>query len=286
MMANILVTSASTGIGRATVSHLVGNGHTVFAGVRKQTDADSLTNDLGSGVVPVLVDVTDPAQVAGLGLKMADRLAGDGLHGLVNNAGIAVGGPLEHLPIEVLRRQLEVNVVAQVAVTQALMPAIRRATGRIVFIGSLAGRLGAPMLGAYSASKHALEGLTESLRAELAPWGIRVVLVEPGSIKTEIWAKGHDQVNELEKQFDPAVVSQYRAHIDMAGRLIDHQDKIGIPAIKVARVVERALFTKRPSSRYQVGLDSKAVSIMSRLLPDEAKAAAAGLIGGTRLPKA
>jgi len=284
-MANVMVTGASTGIGRATAAHLVARGHQVFAGVRKPADADALTGDLGDRLVPLLLDVTDADQVAAAAREVELR-APEGLHGLVNNAGIAVGGPLEHLPIDEVRRQLEVNVVAQVAVTQALLPAIRRTTGRIVFIGSLSGRVGMPMIGPYAASKHALEGLTESWRAELAPWGIRVALIEPGSIKTEIWAKGKDQADEMAEQLPPEAVARYSDHIAMVRSMVEAQDKAGIPPAKVARTVERALFSARWRPRYQVGLDSRGAAIISRVLPDRAKAATLGLAGGARLPKA
>lgn len=135
-MASIVVTGASTGIGRATVEHLARLGHTVFAGVRNPSDADSLT-ELGSSVFPITLDVTDPDLVATSAATVAEHVGNNGVHGLVNNAGIAVGGPLEHLPIDDVRRQLEVNVVAQVAVTQAMLPLVRQASGRVVFIGSL-----------------------------------------------------------------------------------------------------------------------------------------------------
>jgi NAD(P)-dependent dehydrogenase (short-subunit alcohol dehydrogenase family) len=284
-MANVVVTGASTGIGRATAAHLVSRGHQVFAGVRSPEDAESLASEVGAGLVPLLVDVTDGDQVSAAAREVDER-APEGLHGLVNNAGIAVGGPLEHLPIEDVRRQLEVNVVAQVAVTQAFLPAIRRTTGRIAFVGSLSGRVGLPMIGPYAASKHALEGLTESWRAELAPWGIRVALIEPGSIKTEIWSKSRDQADELAARLAPEVLDQYQAHVAMVRSVVEAQDKIGIPAVKVARTVERALFSSRWRPRYQVGLDSRATAVVSRVLPDRAKAATIGLASGARLPRA
>jgi NAD(P)-dependent dehydrogenase (short-subunit alcohol dehydrogenase family) len=208
-----------------------------------------------------------------------------GLHGLVNNAGVAIGGPLEHLAIEDLRRQLDVNVVAHVAVTQAVLPLIRRATGRLVFIGSLSGRVGLPMIGAYAAAKFALEGLTESWRAELSPWGIKVILIEPGSIKTEIWGKARDDAREVERRFPPHVLEQYRAHIDMARTVVERQDKAAISPSKVARTVEAALFDSRPRTRYLVGMDARSVAAMSRFLPDGLKASLIGLASGTRLPR-
>lgn len=285
-MASVVVTGASTGIGRATVAHLAGMGHTVFAGVRQESDAESLSAELGSSVVPVLLDVTDPDHVAAAASTVAEHVGAAGLDGLVNNAGIAVGGPLEHIAIDDVRRQLDVNVVAQVAVTQAMLPLIRKATGRIVFIGSLSGRVGLPMTGPYAASKFALEGLTESWRAELAPWGIEVVLIEPGSIKTEIWTKAREDADVLEQQFPPEVVDQYRPHIDMARTAIERQDRVAIPPSKVAKTVEAALFGARPRARYLVGVDAKVAGAISRVLPDGLKSSVIGLAGGTRLPRA
>jgi len=285
-MANILVTGASTGIGLACVELLAQQGHTVFAGVRKQTDADSLSARLSKNVVPVIVDVTSADQMVAAAAIIEEHVRGTGPHGLVNNAGIAVGGPLEHLPLDRLRDQLEVNVVGQVAMTQAMLPLVRRANGRIIFVGSVNGRIGTPMMGAYVASKFALEGLTESLRLELAPWGIKVVLIEPGSVKTEIWDKGRSQADELEQELSAEVVQQYAAHITMVRRLIERQDRTAVQPLKVAKAVEKALFAPRPMSRYLVGIEAKAGGLMARILPDQAKAAVLDRALGTKLPKA
>src|SRR5262245_27461228 len=169
-MKTILVSGASKGIGEACALQLAGQGHLVFAGVRKQQDADRLQSRGGERIVPLTLDVTSETDIRAAAVEMENRLEGRGLAGVVNNAGIAIACPLEFLPIAELRRQLEVNVVGQLAVTQAMLPLLRRATGRIVNIGSIAGRSALPMTGAYSASKYALEALTDSLRVELLRW--------------------------------------------------------------------------------------------------------------------
>jgi len=185
-MLSALVSGASTGIGEACALHLDRLGWRVFAGVRRQADGERLQAQSSARLTPVSLDITDEAEVAAAAKAVAEALDGGGLSGLVNNAGIGLGGPVEYLPLDHWRRQLEVNVLGQLAVTQALMPLIRNATGRIVFIGSISGRVATPMLAPYSASKHALEAICESMRHELRPFGIRTVLVEPGAIKTPI----------------------------------------------------------------------------------------------------
>ena len=284
-MANVLVTGASTGIGLATVERLARDGHKVFAGVRKQVDADSLSK-LGANVVPVLVDVTDASQVTAAAAIVEEHVRGTGLHGLVNNAGIATGGPLEHLPLERLREQLEVNLVGQLAITQAMLPLVRRANGRLVFVGSASGRVGTPMLGAYVTSKFALEGLTETLRMELVPWDIKVVLIEPGPVKTPIWEKAKSQADELEAEFPAEVTEQYAAHIAAVRRLIKRQELFAVRPKKIAKAIEKGLFAPRPHTRYLVGLDAKGAGLMTRLLPDRLRLAVLDRALRTKLHKA
>jgi NAD(P)-dependent dehydrogenase (short-subunit alcohol dehydrogenase family) len=192
----VLVTGASSGIGEASAVRLARAGWRVLAGVRKAGDAPAGTEE-------VLLDITNGGQVG----AVADGV--EELHGLVNNAGIALAAPLEFLPLDELRRQLEINVTGQVAVTQALLPALRRARGRIVFMGSIAGRSSLPFLAPYAASKHALEAVADALRIELGPWGIGVTIVEPGTIKTPIWARSAAVADELVARF-PVTVAQVR----------------------------------------------------------------------------
>lgn len=285
-MANIMVTGASTGIGLATVERLAAQGHQVFAGVRKQADADALKQRVPGRLVPVIVDVTDQSQVTAAAAIVEEHVRGTGLHGLVNNAGIATGGPLEHLSLERLREQLEVNVVGQLAISQAMLPLIRRANGRLVFVGSASGRVASPMLGAYVTSKFALEGLTETLRMELRPWDLKVVLIEPGPVKTPIWDKANNQADELEAEFPDEVKEQYAVHIGAVRRLIKRQERFAVKPKKVAKAIEKGLFAPNPHSRYLVGMDAKGAGAMARLLPDRAREAILDRATQTHLHKA
>jgi len=195
-----LVTGASSGIGRATVLRLEDSGWTVFAGTRDPAAADALVSAAsGAGTLePVLLDVTDQDSIATSRARIAERMGARGLRGLVNNAGIGVGGVLEFVRLEDLRHVLEVNVTGQVAVTQAMLPLLRSGTGRIVFTSSDNGRWAPPYMGPYAASKFALEAIGDALRFELRRSKIPVSIVEPGSIKTSIWDKGLDEVDELD----------------------------------------------------------------------------------------
>ncbi len=268
---SVVVTGASTGIGRACALRLDRMGWRVFAGVRRPADGEALRAKASARLLPVELDVTDEASIA----RAAGRVAADtgdaGLGGLVNNAGISVAGPLEFLPLEELRRQLEVNVTGQVAVTQAFLPLIRKGNGRIVFMGSISGRLATPFLGPYAASKFALEAIADALRVELRPWGIRVSIVEPGSIATPIWEKGQDAADELEQQlsprghelYDPAIAAVRQAARDAAAR--------GVPPGRVAKAVAHALTARRAKTRYLVGNDARLQLTMASLLPDRAR---------------
>jgi NAD(P)-dependent dehydrogenase (short-subunit alcohol dehydrogenase family) len=274
----VLVTGASSGIGEACALHLDRLGHRVYAGVRKQEDARGL-GERGSGrLVAVFLDVTDQGQVD----AVASQIAGDagGLDGVVNNAGIARGGPLEYLPLAEWREQLEVNVVGQVAVTKAVLPLIRSAGGRIVFIGSIGGRIATMMLGPYCASKFAVEAIGESLRHELHPWGISVSVVEPGAVKTAIWDKGRQDADRLDRELPAAARAQYAAHGAAIRRGIDRQDRQGADPGKVARAVEHALFSRHPRTRYLVGTDAKVQSALVRWLPARPREAIIRRIAG------
>lgn len=276
----VLVTGSSTGIGKACALHLAARGNTVFAGVRKEADGAALVQAAGERLAPIIIDVTDAGTIEAAAKTIEAEVVDAGLAGLVNNAGVAFGGPLEYLPIESWRTQLEVNVIGQVAVTQAMLPMLRRATGRVVFMGSIGGRLGTAMMGPYNASKFALEGIAEAFRAEMRPWGIKVVLVEPGSIKSEIWDKGRSQADDLEQRLPPEGLERYASHVAGVKRLIERQDRSAIDPIRVARVVERALFSARPRPRYLVGIDAKVGGAIARVLPDQTKDAAQRLLTG------
>lgn len=276
-MPAVLVTGASSGIGRACALRLVAAGHLVFAGVRRDVDAEALHRDaprVGGRLETVELDVTDEAQVGEALDRVGRRLDGRRFAGVVNNAGVAIGGPVEYLGLDWWRTQLEVNVIGQVAVTKAALPLVRDGCGRIVFIGSNSGRVATPMMAPYCASKFAIEGLAESLRHELADWSIPVVVVEPGAIRTPIWDKGRDLADRLDADLPPEAHERYARFIAMIRRALDHQEQAGIDPDRVARVVERALTVERPRARYQVGMDATVGALAARFLPDRVRDAA------------
>jgi NAD(P)-dependent dehydrogenase (short-subunit alcohol dehydrogenase family) len=262
---SVLVTGASTGIGRATALRLDADGWRVFAGVRKEADAESLRQEASPTLVPVSIDVTDPGQIAAAAERIEAESDG-GLDGLVNNAGVAVPGPLETVPLEDLRHQLEVNVVAYVAVTQAMLPQIRRKQGRVVFLSSIGGRVAFPFAGPYHASKFATEAIGDVFRQELRPWGINVAIIEPGSIDTPIWERGQLKATEVEEK-SPQTNLLYGAAIEKFRKVIEDTAERGIPPEKVAKAIAHALESKRPKSRYLVGLDAKVQARLGPLIP-------------------
>lgn len=264
----VLVTGSSSGIGEACALHLDRLGHRVFAGVRQEADGQRLQEQATGRLTPVLLDVTDSAQVEAAVKAIAGELGHAGLGGVVNNAGIARGGPIEHLPLDEWRLQLEVNVIGQVAVTQATLPLIRQGGGRIVFIGSMSGRIATPLTGPYSASKFAIEAVTDTLRQELHQWRVPVAVVEPGAITTSIWDKGRRTADEVESRLPAEAIQQYRRQIDGMRKAIERQERASIPPDAVARAVEHALHARRPKTRYVVGKDARVGAIMARLLPD------------------
>ena len=264
-MRSVLVTGASTGIGRATALRLDASGWRVFAGVRDPAAAESLQGAASPHLVPVFLDVTEPEQIAAAA-ELIEREGEGGLDGLVNNAGVAVPGPLETVPLEDLRHQLEVNLVAYVAVTQAMLPAVRRAEGRIVFLASIGGRIAFPFGGPYHASKFATEAIGDVFRQELRPWGIGVAIIEPGSIDTPIWGRGQDKAAEIEAK-SPQTNLLYGAAIEKFRKVIEDTAERGIPPEKVAKAIAHALESKRPKTRYLVGLDAKVQARIQPLIP-------------------
>jgi NAD(P)-dependent dehydrogenase (short-subunit alcohol dehydrogenase family) len=260
-----LITGASTGIGRATALRLAGSGWTVLAGVRKAADGEALRAAGGERVIPLELDVTNPAQIERAAERVGE-LAPGGLDALVNNAGSAVGGPLELISLDDLRRQFDVNFFGHVAVTQALIPALRRAHGRIVLISSVGGLVTTPYLAPYHASKYALEAVANSLRLELAGSHVQVALIEPGSVATPIWEKNRGQVEEFTV---PAELCEQYGHVPAAmAKALQNTARRGIPPERVAQTIERALSAKRMRARYLIGRDAHAMVWASRLLPD------------------
>jgi NAD(P)-dependent dehydrogenase (short-subunit alcohol dehydrogenase family) len=261
----VLITGASTGIGRATALGLAASGWTVLAGVRKAADGEALSATGGERVLPLELDVTDQAQIESAAQRV-DELAPGGLDALVNNAGIGFGGPLELLPLDDLRSQFEVNVIGPVALTQALLPALRRARGRIVFVSSVGGRVAMGFTAPYAASKHAIEAIGDALRVELRSSNVQVALVEPGSVATPIWDKGRAQGDGLSVPVE--LTAQY-GHVPAAmNKALEDTERRGIPPEQVAATIERALTARRMKARYLIGRDAKAMLLAKRLLPD------------------
>jgi NAD(P)-dependent dehydrogenase (short-subunit alcohol dehydrogenase family) len=264
-MRSVLVTGASTGIGRATALRLDGSGWKVFAGVRREEDADSLRAEASDRLAPVILDVTDAGQIAAAA-ELIGREADGGLAGLVNNAGVAVPGPLETVPLDDLRHQLEVNLVAYVAVTQAMLEQLRRAEGRVVFLSSIGGRIAFPFGGPYHASKFATEAIGDVFRQELRPWGLKVSIIEPGSIDTPIWERGQRKAEDVEAKA-PKTNLLYGAALDKFRKVIEDTAERGIPPEKVAKAIAHALESSRPKTRYLVGLDAKVQARLRPLVP-------------------
>jgi NAD(P)-dependent dehydrogenase (short-subunit alcohol dehydrogenase family) len=262
---SVLVTGASTGIGRAAALRLDTSGWQVFAGVRREEDAASLREAGSERLTPLILDVTVPEQIAAAAARIEAESDG-GLDGLVNNAGVAVPGPLETVPLDDLRHQLEVNLVAYVAVTQALLPQVREAEGRVVFISSIGGRIAFPFGGPYHASKFATEAIGDVFRQELRPWGLKVAIVEPGSIDTPIWERGQRKGEEIEAR-SPRTSQLYGAAIEKFRKVIEDTAERGIPPEKVAKAIAHALESKRPKARYLVGLDAKVQARLKPLIP-------------------
>jgi NAD(P)-dependent dehydrogenase (short-subunit alcohol dehydrogenase family) len=266
----VLVTGSSTGIGRATALRLDREGRRVFAGVRREEDAESLRAEGSERVVPVMLDVTDAGQVAAVAELIGEQVGESGLDGLVNNAGIAVLSPLETIPLEDFRRQIEVNLTGQVAVTQAMLPLVRHAAGRVVFVSSIGGRMALPFGAPYHAAKFGVEAVADCLRQELAPWGIDVAVIEPGSIDTPIWERGERIADEVASRAPAAQEELYGQAIERFRAAVRRTADRGIAPDKVAKAVSHALTARRPHTRYVVGADARGQALLRRLLPDRA----------------
>jgi NAD(P)-dependent dehydrogenase (short-subunit alcohol dehydrogenase family) len=258
----VLVTGASSGIGEATALHLSELGFDAVAAVRKDEDAERLG---GRGLRTVKLDVTDVDSIAAARAEL-----GDGpLAGLVNNAGIAVAAPLEFLPLDQLRNQLEVNLIGQVAVTQQFLPALRAGRGRIVNVSSIGGRVALPLVGAYNASKFALEAISDSLRRELFSHGVDVIVIEPGGVKTPIWRKGDELATELAADLPPEGERLYGSLIAaIRKQTAKIATETGVDPRVVAEAIGHALTAKRPRTRYLVGRDAKIRAAAAAVLPD------------------
>ena len=265
-MRSALVTGASTGIGRATATRLDAAGWRVFAGVRREADADLLREAGSERLAPLILDLTDAGQIEAAAEEIAAGTGSDGLDGLVNNAGIGMPGPLETMPMDDIRRQVEVNMFGHLAVTRAMLPSVRRARGRIVFISSIGGRIAFPMNGPYHLAKFGIEAMGDVFRQELRPWGISVSIVEPGSIATPIWERSEREIDALLERA-PATEELYGKPLAAVRRLSRRIGEGGIAPDRVADRIEHALTARRPRSRYLVGLDAKVQARAKILIP-------------------
>ncbi len=264
----VVITGASTGIGAGCAIGCAQQGMTVFAGVRDLRAGEALQAKGGATIIPLQLDVTDGDSIKRAAEIVEQRVGAARLAGLVNNAGISIGSPLEVIPLAQLRKQLEVNVIGQIAVTQAFLPLLRRARGRIVNMGSIAGRGTIPMMGPYSASKFALEALTDALRLELYPWGIDVSIIEPGAIATPIWEKSLSTASDIEKEVADGGKQLYETAARQVKEMVQEASQRAIPVDAVVQAVLHALTARRPKTRYLVGTDAKIRAIMAKWLPD------------------
>jgi NAD(P)-dependent dehydrogenase (short-subunit alcohol dehydrogenase family) len=278
-MANVLITGTSTGIGEACTRHLAGRGSTVYAGVRREEDGARLKSQITGDVRPVILDVSNRDHITDVIAEITREVGADGLAGLVNNAGVGVGGPFEYLTEEDWRWVFDVNFFGVVALSKAALPLLEAGRGRIVHIGSIGGRIASPGLGPYCASKHALEALAESQRVEFARSGspIRVSLVEPGEVATAIWDKAEASVDDIERNLDATGRQRYQWLIDQSRGFVDEGREKGVPPAKVADAVEHALTADRPKARYLVGPDAKLAGHLVTRLPDRLRDTFAGL---------
>jgi NAD(P)-dependent dehydrogenase (short-subunit alcohol dehydrogenase family) len=260
-MPSVLVTGAARGIGRAIVEHLAATGWDVIAGVRSEGDAAAITKVSPQRVSAVILDVTDAGHIAKLSNSLPDRL-----DGVVNNAGMALAGPVEGLTAEQWREVLETNTIGPLAVTREVLPRLRRARGRIVFISSVGGRVAAPLMGGYSASKFALEAAADALRMELMTWGIPVIVIEPGHTDTDMWRTADDLVLRTETAMSPGDRELYAEHLVGMKKFVPAAQKVAVPAAKVVEVVDEALTARRPKARYVVGLVPKLqVAVLTKM---------------------
>ena len=264
----VVITGASTGIGAACALDLDQRGLRVFAGVRSEADAERLRREASGRLLPVHLDVTEPETVRAAAEQVAAEVGETGLAGLVNNAGILVAAPLELVSLDRLRRQLEVNVIGVVAVTQAFLPLLRRARGRIVNLGSISGKVVAPYLGPYAASKFALEALTDALRVELGKWGISVSIIEPDNVATPIWKKLQTAAEGQDADLPSETRQLYEQDLLAMRKAAYVFDKTAMPVDRVVRAVRHALCAKRPKTRYPVGFRTRLAFWAARHLPD------------------
>ena len=261
----VLVTGASTGMGAATAQELARRGYHVVAGVRRESDADTIRT---ARIEPHILDITIQEHVDAIAARVAGDQRGRKLRAIINNAGIAINAPLEALPIEQWRRQFEVNLFGHIAVTQALLPALIDNSGRVVNISSVGGKVAMPTYGAYAGAKFAMEAVSDSLRREVAPFGVKVIIVEPGAVVTEIGKSGVATANRLAAEMND---EQHMRYDDLIGAIVAQAEsfgKTGLPASAAAGIIANAIMAKNPRTRYAVGRDAAILTKVSRMVPD------------------
>jgi NAD(P)-dependent dehydrogenase (short-subunit alcohol dehydrogenase family) len=279
----VVVTGTSTGIGAATALHLAKQGFTVFAGVRDMHKSAGGRRGLPGEVRPLHIDLKDEASISSAAQKVATAVGARGLAGLVNNAGIVKPAPIEFQPLADFREQLEVNLVAHVAVIQAFLPLIRLGRGRIVNVGSIGGRIVLPIHGAYSASKFGMEALSDALRLELKQWRIPVSLVDPGATDTAIFGKTVAEIDRLKTTLGEDGYHLYEEQIAAMRKVVEKTGEDADPAVVLAKTIDRALTSDKPKARYLAGKGAKEAAVLARTASDRVKDAA--IIKDVKLPK-
>jgi NAD(P)-dependent dehydrogenase (short-subunit alcohol dehydrogenase family) len=260
-----IITGASTGIGAATARELARRGFHVLAGVRRDLDADAMR---GPGIEPLIVDITNPDHIRALATRVQGDPQGRAVRALVNNAAIAVNAPVEVFAIDEWRRLFEVNLFGHIAVTQALLPALIRSKGRVVNISSVGGRMAMATYGPYASTKFALEAVSDSLRREIAPFGVQVVVVEPGAVRTEMAGRAIAAARELASNMTSEQSQRYGGLVHAIAAQAASFTESGLPADAAAKVIAAAVTARKPRTRYTVGRDAAQLTVLARILPD------------------
>jgi NAD(P)-dependent dehydrogenase (short-subunit alcohol dehydrogenase family) len=263
-MKAIVITGASTGIGAVCAEYLAGRGYHIFAGVRKAADGDRLRERIPQNLTPLMMDVTQAETLQAAAQAVQEIVGEAGLFALINNAGVAYPGPLEFVPAAEIDQHFAVNVRGVILTTQAFLPLLRQGQGRILQMSSMGGKSAIPYFGTYCASKFALEGLSDSLRLELKPWGIKVIVLQPGAIETPIWAKAAGGEGVMFQGYPPAAQALYGPAMHYLSKVIPKMK--GLPPERVAQVAEKALTARRPKARYVLDTTSR-IRALLELLP-------------------
>jgi NAD(P)-dependent dehydrogenase (short-subunit alcohol dehydrogenase family) len=260
-----VITGASTGMGAATSRELARRGFHVLAGVRRDVDADAIR---GPGIEPVIIDITNPDHIRALAARVNEDPQGRALRALVNNAAIQANVPIEAFAIDEWRRMFEVNLFGQIAVTQALLPALIRSKGRVVNISSVGGKIAMATYGPYAGTKFALEAVSDSLRREIAPSGVQVVVVEPGAVRTEMLGRAIATAHELVSAMTPEQSQRYGGLVHAVNTQAVSSTKSGMPVDAAAKVIAKAVTARKPRTRYTIGRDAALLTRLARILPD------------------